>query len=71
MARGACTGCSKRHGVAHVYEEFRDDHTSVDYRMDVSLPFLAKALGRLTVGCLRGAAHCSLIRHGWRRPAAT
>lgn len=31
-------------GVAHVYEEFPDDHSSVDYRMDVSLPFLAKAL---------------------------
>jgi len=27
-----------------VYEEFPDDHSSVDYRMDVSLPFLAKAL---------------------------
>lgn len=32
-------------GVAHVYEEFPDDHTAVDYRMDVSLPLLAKALG--------------------------
>ncbi|NOT39653.1 MAG: enterochelin esterase [Alphaproteobacteria bacterium] len=31
-------------GVAHVYEEFPDDHSSVDYRMDVSLPVLAKAL---------------------------
>ena len=31
--------------VAHVYEEFDDDHSSVDYRMDVSLPILAKALG--------------------------
>ena len=31
-------------GVAHVYEEFPDDHTAVDYRMDVSLPILAKAL---------------------------
>ncbi len=30
--------------VAHVYEEFDDDHSSVDYRMDVSLPILAKAL---------------------------
>jgi hypothetical protein len=30
--------------VPHVYEEFGDDHTSVDYRMDVSLPILAKAL---------------------------
>lgn len=32
-------------GVDHVYEEFPDDHTAVDYRMDVSLPLLAKALG--------------------------
>lgn len=31
-------------GVRHVYEEFADDHTAVDYRMDVSLPLLAKAL---------------------------
>ena len=31
-------------GVAHVYEEFDDDHSAVDYRMDVSLPILAKAL---------------------------
>jgi enterochelin esterase-like enzyme len=30
--------------VFHVYEEFRDDHTSTDYRMDRSLPMLAKAL---------------------------
>ncbi|MTI45667.1 putative esterase [Roseibium hamelinense] len=31
-------------GVDHVYEEFDDNHSSVDYRMDDSLPFLAKAL---------------------------
>ena len=31
-------------GIAHVYEEFEDNHSSVDYRMDRSLPFLAKAL---------------------------
>ncbi|WP_377155049.1 alpha/beta hydrolase [Roseateles sp. UC29_93] len=31
-------------GVTHVYEEFADDHTAVDYRMDLSLPILAKAL---------------------------
>ena len=30
--------------VPHVYEEFADDHSSVDYRMNVSLPMLAKAL---------------------------
>ena len=31
-------------GVDHVYEEFPDNHSSVDYRMDRSLPFLVKAL---------------------------
>ena len=31
-------------GVAHRYEEFDDNHSGVDYRMDVSLPFLAAAL---------------------------
>ena len=34
----------ERLGVAHTYEEFADDHSSVDYRMDISLPFLAKVL---------------------------
>ena len=33
----------ERLGIAHVYEEFPDDHTAVDYRMDKSLPFLAAA----------------------------
>jgi S-formylglutathione hydrolase FrmB len=31
-------------GIAHRYEEFDDNHSTVDYRMDVSLPYLAKAL---------------------------
>jgi S-formylglutathione hydrolase FrmB len=31
-------------GIAHRYEEFADDHSDVDYRMDVSLPFLTRAL---------------------------
>ena len=31
-------------GIAHTYEEFHDNHSSVDYRMDISLPLLAKAL---------------------------
>jgi len=31
-------------GVRHRYEEFDDDHSDIDYRMDVSLPFLARAL---------------------------
>ena len=30
--------------IAHRYEEFPDNHTGVDYRMDESLPFLAEAL---------------------------
>jgi len=34
----------ERLGVAHTYEEFPDNHSSVDYRMDVSLPFLVKTL---------------------------
>jgi S-formylglutathione hydrolase FrmB len=31
-------------GIAHRYEEFADNHSGVDYRMDESLPFLANAL---------------------------
>jgi S-formylglutathione hydrolase FrmB len=31
-------------GIPHRYEEFDDDHTDVDYRQDVSLPFLYQAL---------------------------
>jgi hypothetical protein len=31
-------------GIPHAYEEFHDNHSSVDYRMDISLPLLAKAL---------------------------
>ena len=31
-------------GAAHRYEEFADNHSGVDYRMDKSLPFLAHAL---------------------------
>ena len=31
-------------GITYRYEEFADNHTSVDYRMDESLPFLAAAL---------------------------
>ena len=32
-------------GVAHTYEEFPDNHSDIDYRMDTSLPFLVRALG--------------------------
>ena len=31
-------------GIAHVYQEFPDNHSAVDYRMDISLPLMAKAL---------------------------
>ena len=31
-------------GIHHVYEEFDDDHSDIDYRMDVSLTFLYRAL---------------------------
>jgi S-formylglutathione hydrolase FrmB len=34
----------ERGRVPHMYEEFPDNHSSIDYRMDVSLPFLEKAL---------------------------
>ena len=33
-----------QNGIAHRYEEFDDTHSSIDYRMDVSLPFLSRAL---------------------------
>ena len=31
-------------GVTHRYEEFPDNHSGVEYRMDISLPFLVSAL---------------------------
>jgi hypothetical protein len=31
-------------GIAHRYEEFDGTHSDIDYRMDVSLPFLYRAL---------------------------
>ncbi|MEE8141640.1 MAG: alpha/beta hydrolase-fold protein, partial [Planctomycetota bacterium] len=31
--------------IAHHYEEFDDNHSRIDYRMDISLPMLAKAVG--------------------------
>ena len=31
-------------GIRHVYEEFDDTHSDIDYRMDASLPFLYRAL---------------------------
>lgn len=34
----------EQRGIAHTYEEFRDDHSGIDYRLDRSLPLLARAL---------------------------
>jgi len=31
-------------GIAHEYQEFDDTHSDIDYRMDVSLPFLYRSL---------------------------
>jgi enterochelin esterase-like enzyme len=31
-------------GIRHTYQEFDDNHSDIDYRMDVSLPFLYRAL---------------------------
>ena len=33
-----------RHKITHVYEEFDDTHSGVDYRLEVSLPFLYRKL---------------------------
>lgn len=33
-------------GIEHLYEEFPDNHSSIDYRLDVSLPKLYAAVGR-------------------------
>ena len=33
-----------KHGVKHRYEEFDDTHSGVDYRMEISLPFLSRTL---------------------------
>jgi S-formylglutathione hydrolase FrmB len=35
-----------RLGVRHVYEEFDDTHSGIDYRMERSLPFLTRVLAR-------------------------
>jgi hypothetical protein len=31
-------------GIRHIYEEFDDNHSDIDYRMDLSLPFLYRLL---------------------------
>ena len=32
------------HGIKHVFEEFPDNHTDLEYRYDISLPFLVKSI---------------------------
>lgn len=32
------------HNVSHLFEEFPDNHTDLDYRYDISLPFLVKGI---------------------------
>ena len=34
--------------VAHTYEEFEDNHSGIDYRLDLSLPKLVKVLNSKT-----------------------
>jgi enterochelin esterase-like enzyme len=34
----------EQRGIAHHYEEFPDNHSGIDYRMDISLPYLVDAL---------------------------
>ena len=43
-------------GIAHAYEEFDDNHSDIDYRMDVSLPYLVKALGPVSNKARRKAS---------------
>ena len=35
-----------RCGIKHTYEEFDDDHSGIDYRMDRSLGFLTRKLAK-------------------------
>ena len=37
-------GATALAGIRHTYEEFDDNHSDIDYRMNVSLPFLYRAL---------------------------
>ena len=40
----------KTQGIMHKYEEFPDDHSAVNYRMDRNFPMLAKAVSE-SHGC--------------------
>ena len=44
MGRAACMPVWKVPGVAHIYEEFSDNHSSIDYRLDKTLPWMARLL---------------------------
>jgi hypothetical protein len=44
LSRGDLKTRRFRTGIRHRYEEFDDNHSDIDYRMDVSLPFLYRAL---------------------------
>ena len=35
-----------KYGIAHTYEEFDDNHSGLDYRLERSLPFLSRALAK-------------------------
>ena len=37
-------GRFKKFSIRHRYEEFDDNHSSIDYRMDVSLPWLYRRI---------------------------
>lgn len=39
-----------RQNIAHTFEEFDDDHSDVDYRMDVSLPWISRTLATASTG---------------------
>ena len=43
-ARGILSERLALAGIRHTYEEFDDNHSDIDYRMNVSLPFLYRAL---------------------------
>ena len=44
LAATIAIGYRWRRALWHRYEEFDDDHSDIDYRMDAGLPFLYKAL---------------------------
>jgi hypothetical protein len=51
-------------GVPHVYEEFDDDHTDVDYRKNRFLPVSAKALSALAEPVVPGLSDPAALIDG-------